>query len=936
MSRRNEAPVCGVKVVRRGTKQMNKKMRSAMIASASVVAVVCATEAAAYDAQAAVRGENVKLQWNIPAQPLSDALIAWSEQSNYVVLIQDDLAAGVQSQALMGAYTSFEALERLLTPSTLTYKIRNETTLVVTPRLQPASMTVPAETSNAASMRSTQSAETVEERDDQQQSRPRPGDGQAANEQDQVVVTGTRIKGARPTSPVVTITQEDMRLQGQNNLGEVIRALPQNFAGGQNPGVAFGAAVGSMQGNSNATGSSALNLRGLGSDATLTLLNGSRLAYDGFGQAVDVSVIPVTAIERVEILLDGASAIYGSDAVGGVANIVLKRDYDGAELRARVGAATDGGYEQQQYTAVAGTNWSSGGFLITGDYSHNESVKAKHRQYLEHILNQNLTIYPEQTQKSALFSAHQEAGANAVLRIDAFYADRSSDSTFQTSPSSLIQQERDSTIWGVTPSFEVKLPGDWSARLHGAFGRNEALLGQPSFSVSTGEQISNSVSESFNGAQAAGLEAEGPVFNLPGGESRVSVGGGWRESSFDRRVVNILTSSVSSELDAEESSYYVYGEANLPLVSEDQNIPLVKRFTLNAALRFEDYNSFGSATTPKIGALWRLAPGFDLKASWGRSFKVPTLFQRHLATSLTLRTAAQHGAVGAPPDAQVIFFSSGGSPNLTPETAEIITAGLVAAPEFLPDFTLEFGWFDIDYTNRVERPISVFTQALSDPIFAEFVILNPTVDEQNATFAAAGLPVGTFTFNQAGAPYDPAKAIAIIDNRFTNVSSQSVQGVDLTARYRTELRGGDLSLSVNGNWITEGTRKLTDLAPVEQTAGVNFWPADFKGRLGAGWSRDGFTLNAGLNHTAGIIDRGVTPNVKRDSMTTVDLVVDYQAKLGVVGDVGFNLAVTSLFNEAPPFLAPPISSIASLLVNYDSTNYSALGRLVSATVTKRF
>ncbi|MEQ8179727.1 MAG: TonB-dependent receptor [Amphiplicatus sp.] len=915
---------------------MKNKKRNAIAASVSAIALVCAAEAADRTSGLAAADNGVAIQWNIPAQPLTDALIAWSEQSNYVVLIQDDLTAGIRSPELAGAFTSFEALERLLASSGLTYKIRNETTLVVTPRLQPASMTLPAETSNAASMRSAQSAETLEDRDDQQQSRPPVGDQQAANDQDQVVVTGTRIKGARPTSPVVTITQEDMRLQGQNNLGEVIRALPQNFAGGQNPGVAFGAAVGSMQGNSNATGSSALNLRGLGSDATLTLLNGSRLAYDGFGQAVDVSVIPVTAIERVEILLDGASAIYGSDAVGGVANIVLKRDYEGAELRARVGAATDGGYEQQQYTGVAGTNWSSGGFLITGDYSHNESVKAKHRKYLEHILNQNLTIYPEQTQKSALFSAHQEAGVNAVLRVDAFYADRSSDSTFQTSPSSLIQQERDSSIWGVTPSFEVTLPGDWSARLHGAFGRNEAVLAQPSFSVATGEQLSNSVSESFNGAKAAGLEAEGPVFTLPGGESRVSIGGGWRESSFDRRVVNVLTGSVSSELDAEESSYYVYGEANLPLVSEDQNIPLVERFTLNAALRYENYDSFGSATTPKIGALWRLAPGFDLKASWGRSFKVPTLFQRHLATSLTLRPAAQHGAVGAPADAQVIFFSSGGSPNLTPETAEIITAGFVAAPAFLPDFTLEFGWFDIDYANRVERPISVFTQALSDPIFAEFVILNPTVDEQNATFAASGLPVGTFTFNQAGAPYDPAKAIAIIDNRFTNVSSQSVQGVDLTARYRTDLRGGDLSLSVNGNWITEATRKLTDLAPVEPTAGVNFWPADFKGRLGAGWSRDGFTLNASLNHTAGIIDRGVTPNVKRDSMTTVDLVVDYQAKLGVVGDVGFNLAVTNLFNEAPPFLAPPIASIASLLVNYDSTNYSALGRLVSATVTKRF
>src|SRR3546814_5063944 len=112
------------------------------------------------------------------------------------------------------------------------------------------------------------------------------------------------------------ITQEDMRLAGHNDLGDVMRALPQNFSGGQNPGVLIGA--GGVVANQNITGGSSLNLRGLGPDATLTLLNGARLAYDGFTQATDVAVIPVAAIDRMEVLLDGASALYGSDAVGGV------------------------------------------------------------------------------------------------------------------------------------------------------------------------------------------------------------------------------------------------------------------------------------------------------------------------------------------------------------------------------------------------------------------------------------------------------------------------------------------------------------------------------------------------------------------------------------------------------------------------------------------
>src|SRR3546814_12123249 len=90
------------------------------------------------------------------------------------------------------------------------------------------------------------------------------------------------------------------------------------------------------------------------------------MPYDGPFQAIDVFSIPVAAVDRVEVLLDGASAIYGSDAVGGVVNVILKRDSLGGEVSARHGWTADGGYEQSQYTAVAGTAWDSGGFFVTG------------------------------------------------------------------------------------------------------------------------------------------------------------------------------------------------------------------------------------------------------------------------------------------------------------------------------------------------------------------------------------------------------------------------------------------------------------------------------------------------------------------------------------------------------------------------------------------
>jgi outer membrane cobalamin receptor len=101
--------------------------------------------------------------------------------------------------------------------------------------------------------------------------------------------------------------------------------------------------------------STAVNLRGLGADATLVLINGRRMAGAGLmGDFADVSMIPVSAVARIEVLTDGASALYGSDAVGGVVNIVMRDRYDGAETRARLGGSTRGDLGQYQLAQTLG------------------------------------------------------------------------------------------------------------------------------------------------------------------------------------------------------------------------------------------------------------------------------------------------------------------------------------------------------------------------------------------------------------------------------------------------------------------------------------------------------------------------------------------------------------------------------------------------------
>ena len=154
-----------------------------------------------------------------------------------------------------------------------------------------------------------------------------PAFAQAA-EIEQIVVTGSRIKMANleGTSPVTQVTSADIQTQGVTRVEDLINQLPQAFAA-QNANVANGA-----------TGTATVNLRGLGSARTLVLVDGRRMPYGGVtNSAADLNQIPAAMVERVEVLTGGASAVYGSDAIGGVVNFIMKKDFEGVQFDAQYG-----------------------------------------------------------------------------------------------------------------------------------------------------------------------------------------------------------------------------------------------------------------------------------------------------------------------------------------------------------------------------------------------------------------------------------------------------------------------------------------------------------------------------------------------------------------------------------------------------------------------
>ena len=192
---------------------------------------------------------------------------------------------------------------------------------------------------------------------------------EASADVETVVVTGTRLPGYSSASPVYVLNREDMDRRGLLNVEEVLRFLPQNFSS-----ILSG---GSYDGNSPrfTQGSVTANLRGLGEGATLVLVNGRRIAASPAenGTFTDISTIPFSAIERVEVVADGASAIYGSDAVGGVVNFILKKDYRGAETALRYESSSSGG-DRRVFEQTGGASWASGNITASFNYSKEDAV----------------------------------------------------------------------------------------------------------------------------------------------------------------------------------------------------------------------------------------------------------------------------------------------------------------------------------------------------------------------------------------------------------------------------------------------------------------------------------------------------------------------------------------------------------------------------------
>jgi len=183
-----------------------------------------------------------------------------------------------------------------------------------------------------------------------------------------IVVTGSNIRRVdiETANPVVTIDRAAIQASGKVNLGDLVQDLPSMAGNAMTPAV-----------NNGGIGTAGVSLRGLGSNRTLLLINGHRIPF----QLQDLNLLPVAIVERIEVLNDGASAVYGSDAIGGVVNIITRSNYQGAEFGADFGESDRDDGQRKAYHAIFGQTTDKGSIVMGIQYDKQDPVSAANRNF---------------------------------------------------------------------------------------------------------------------------------------------------------------------------------------------------------------------------------------------------------------------------------------------------------------------------------------------------------------------------------------------------------------------------------------------------------------------------------------------------------------------------------------------------------------------------
>ncbi|USQ93894.1 TonB-dependent receptor domain-containing protein [Caulobacter sp. RL271] len=462
------------------------------------------------------------------------------------------------------------------------------------------------------------------------------------------------------------------------------------------------------------------------------------------------------------------------------------------------------------------------------------------------------------------------------------------------------------------------------------------------------------------------------LFSLPGGDVGVASGVEVRrETQLDDRdkridgtitftdpisgavLSDLINSSMNPDTKGHRSVASTYIEFAVPLVSPEMSIPLVHRLDLQLAGRYEHYSDFGNTAKPKVAGAWDLVDGFRIRGSWAKGFRAPNLEQINATVVSRSNTRTDYAFCEADLRAKRITAFSGcsrsllttarraGNPDLNPEESETISYGVVLEPKFIPS---EYGrlTFTVDYWKVKQKGlIGVFGEGnalILDYLLRQSGSSNPnviraapTADDQ-AAFAGTGLAA--------------AGQVLYVNDKYTNLQPQDVEGLDLGLMYRLSTdKLGDFDLNVNAahliKYYQSPSPGISELLAARNAGKINAGTTitgggnllqqngktDWKVSAALTWrykqlTVGGFTQYIGEYNDTALIDSAGAPWVV-DSQITANLYGEYDF---ASANTKLRLGVRNITDKDPP-----LSS-----AGYDGTVYLPYARYWYVSVKKTF
>lgn len=862
-------------------------MRERIQSRAAIGAIALALFADAAAAGAQPKTED-QFAFDQPAEALSQALRDVAVRTGRNVIARDELVQAREAPPLSGTFTAEQAVARLLEGTGLRYRLVDGTLVIER---------IPGERSVA---------------------------GNPVESSEAIVVTGTHVRAALPTSPVITISRRDIEESAPSSVEQLMRHLPQNLSAGV------------AQENFDVTGAGAditdhgagINLRGLGQRATLVLVNGRRLAPSGTGSFVDISLLPISAIERVEVLTDGASAIYGSDAVGGVVNFILREDFRGIDSIVQGGTTTRGGGDQLLAGLSAGTGWTGGHAMLAYEYRMEDAIPAGDRDFTIN-LPPDWSLTPKERRHSLYGMFRQDLTDRLSFDFDGLFASRDTQrSYFMGGPALPVDAHALARLFGGTAALQMQLGSSWRAEAAATYFNSRDRERQ---FQSGGVGLVN-IFNTLNIMREFGLKADGDLFQLPAGGVKLAVGGQARNehfSSFFKTQFNLAPQSGSRNVQS------AYGELHVPLFSERNRRPGLERLSLSAAARYDHYERLGASFDPKVGILWSPVSGLALRSSYGTSFRAPLLSESlglynafYFPASLLFVDPSQ-----APPGVGLTLIGS--NPAVGPERSRSLSAGTEWTPPALTGLKLSATVYAIRFSNRIALPTEQVV-VVGDPALEPIVTRGPSVGLVTDLIAGAGqlLDFSGPGFTNGGAT--PSDVVVIVDARTANTAETRTSGLDLGLEYAFELGASRFRLGLNANRVFRFDDRLTSSSPAIRTVNTPFHPVDWRARASLSWSRGPLSAALFVNYTDSYRDNR-TPTVRGvRSFTTVDAGVAWTASQaqGPLRGLRLALNVENLFDSDPPHLQPEPGFTKD--IGYDPVNATGRGRTISVQLRKAF